>query len=61
MGIALTNGNKICVMGEGTSSKLKNVLGEERYNNLKKLEASGEEIYFEDNKQENSEVQSPNE
>ena len=48
MGIALTNGNKICVMGEGMSSKLEAVINKDRFENLKNLEASGEKFNFSD-------------
>lgn len=61
MGIAGTDGNKIYVWGERMSSKLENFVGKDRYENLIKLKTSGEKIYFKDNEQENSKVQSPNE
>ena len=60
MGIALTNGNKICVMGNGVLPKIKPFIDNKRFDDVENLENNGEKIYFEDNKQENSEVQSPN-
>ena len=49
MGVAGTDGNKIYVWGgEGMSSKLEAVINKDRYEYLKKLEASGEKFNFSD-------------
>lgn len=60
MGIAGTDGNKIYVMGEGMSSKLEAVINKDRYENLKKLETSGEKFNFSDLIKENVESLSQN-